>query len=85
MKVKAFLQNTWKHRAHVIMALPAFLVLFFIMYVPMAGLVMAFKKFNFNDGIWGSPWNGLDNFKFLLASKATFITITRNTKDTNCA
>jgi multiple sugar transport system permease protein/putative aldouronate transport system permease protein len=61
------------------MALPAFLVLFFIMYVPMAGLVMAFKKFNFNDGIWGSPWNGLDNFKFLLASKATFITITRNT------
>ena len=79
MKVKAFLQNTWKHRAHVIMALPAFLVLFFIMYVPMAGLVMAFKKFNFNDGIWGSPWNGLDNFKFLLASKATFITITRNT------
>ena len=79
MKVKAFLKNTWKHRAHVIMALPAFLVLFFIMYVPMAGLVMAFKKFNFNDGIWGSPWNGLDNFKFLLASKATFITITRNT------
>ena len=79
MKVKAFLHNTWKHRAHVIMALPAFLVLFFIMYVPMAGLVMAFKKFNFNDGIWGSPWNGLDNFKFLLASKATFITITRNT------
>ncbi len=41
--MKDFLSNTWKHRAHVVMALPVFLVLFFIMYVPMAGLVMAFK------------------------------------------
>ena len=77
--MKSFLQNTWKHRAHVVMALPVFLILFFIMYVPMAGLVMAFKNFNYADGIWKSPWNGLDNFKFLLASKATFISITRNT------
>ena len=61
------------------MALPVFLILFFIMYVPMAGLVMAFKNFNYVDGIWKSPWNGLDNFKFLLASKATFISITKNT------
>ncbi len=74
-----FLKNTWKHRAHVVMALPVFLILFFIMYVPMAGLVMAFKNFNYVDGIWKSPWNGLDNFKFLLASKATFISITKNT------
>ena len=35
--MKEFLRNTWKHRAHVIMALPVFLILFFIMYVPMAG------------------------------------------------
>ncbi|MCR5033635.1 MAG: ABC transporter permease subunit [Lachnospiraceae bacterium] len=61
------------------MALPAFLILFFIMYVPMAGLVMAFKNFDYTKGIWGSPWAGLDNFKFLLASKATFINMTRNT------
>ena len=77
--MKDFLRNTWKHRAHVVMALPVFLILFFIMYVPMAGLVMAFKNFNYADGIWKSPWNGLDNFKFLIASKATFIQITRNT------
>lgn len=73
------LHNTWKHRAHVVMALPAFLILFFIMYVPMAGLVMAFKNFDYTLGIWKSPWNGIDNFKFLLASKATFVTMTRNT------
>ena len=77
--MKGFLHNTWKHRAHVVMALPVFLILFFIMYVPMAGLVMAFKNFNYADGIWKSPWNGLDNFKFLIASKATFIQFTRNT------
>ena len=77
--MKSFLKNTWKHRAHVVMALPAFLILFFIMYVPMAGLVMAFKDFDYTLGIWGSPWNGLENFKFLLASKKTFIEMTRNT------
>lgn len=79
MKIKAFLKNTWKHRAHVVMAMPAFLILFFIMYVPMAGLVMAFKSFDFTKGIWGSPWNGIENFKFLLASKSTFVSITKNT------
>ena len=77
--MKSFLHNTWKHRAHVVMALPAFLILFFIMYVPMAGLVMAFKNFDYTLGIWKSPWNGIDNFKFLLASKASFMTMTRNT------
>lgn len=77
--MKSFLENTWKHRAHVIMALPAFLILLFIMYVPMTGLVMAFKSFDFSKGIWGSPWCGLDNFKFLLASKNTFISMTKNT------
>lgn len=79
MKVKAFLENTWKHRAHVIMALPVFLIMFFIFYVPMAGLVMAFKKFDYTLGIWKSPWNGLENFKVLMASKATFVTMTKNT------
>lgn len=77
--MKSFLENTWKHRAHVVMALPVFLILFFIMYVPMAGLVMAFKNYDFSKGIWGSPWCGLDNFKFLLASKSTFVNMTKNT------
>ena len=77
--MKSFLRNTWQNRAHVVMALPVFLILFFIMYVPMAGLVLAFKNFDFKLGIWASPWCGLDNFKFLLASKSTFFNITKNT------
>lgn len=78
-RIVDFLENTWKHRAHVVMALPAFLILFFIMYVPMTGLVMAFKNFDYTKGIYASPWNGLDNFKFLLASKNTFLSMTKNT------
>ncbi|MCR5734631.1 MAG: ABC transporter permease subunit [Lachnospiraceae bacterium] len=77
--MKSFFQNTWKHRAHVVMSLPVFLVLFFIMYVPMAGLIMAFKNYNMVQGIFGSPWAGLDNFKFLIASKGTFLNMTGNT------
>lgn len=77
--MKGFLKNTWQHRAHVVMALPAFLILLFFSYVPMSGLVMAFKSYDYSKGIWGSPWNGIDNFKFLLASKATFINMTKNT------
>ena len=73
------MHNTWKHRAHVVLALPAFLVLLFIMYVPMTGLVLAFKNFDSRLGIYGSPFCGLDNFKFLIASKATFLSITGNT------
>ncbi len=77
--MKKFLANCWKHRAHIIMALPVFLVLFFIMYVPMAGLVMAFKDYDFTKGIFASPWAGLKNFQFLIASKDTFVRMTRNT------
>ena len=77
--MKSFIQNTWKHRAHVIMSLPVILILFFFSYVPMAGLVMAFKKFDYKLGIWKSPWVGLDNFQFLSASKNIFLNMTTNT------
>ena len=77
--MKSFFENTWRHRAHVIMALPAFLVLLFFAYIPMGGLVMAFKSYDYTKGIWGSPWNGFENFKFLIASKSTFLSMTKNT------
>ncbi len=79
MNKNSFFGNLWKHRAHVVMALPVLLVLFFIMYVPMTGLILAFKDYKVTDGIYGSAFCGLDNFKFLIASKKVFIRITRNT------
>jgi putative aldouronate transport system permease protein len=77
--MKDFLHNTWKHRSHLIMCLPAVLILFLFNYMPMAGLVMAFKKFDYGLGIWKSPWIWLDNFKFLLTSGKTFWRMTSNT------
>ena len=47
-----------------LMMLPALLYLLINNYIPMAGMVIAFKKLNFAKGIWASPWAGLDNFKF---------------------
>ncbi|MDY5074211.1 MAG: ABC transporter permease subunit [Fusicatenibacter saccharivorans] len=61
-----------------LMMLPALLYLLINNYIPMAGMVIAFKKLNFAKGIWTSPWAGLKNFKFLFASKDAWI-ITRNT------
>jgi len=37
-------------------------------YVPMAGIQLAFKKYSFSEGIWGSPWVGLDQFERFLSS-----------------
>ena len=47
-------------------------------YVPMAGLVVAFKDFTISRGIWGSPWNGLDNFVRLFEGEEFSIAL-RNT------
>ena len=43
----------------------AFCLLF--KFWPMTGLVMAFKNFKIIKGIWGSPWNGFDNFQYLFS------------------
>lgn len=61
-----------------IMALPGVVILILFSYLPMGGLILAFKKYNVQKGIFGSPFNGLDNFKFLFATSDAFI-ITRNT------
>lgn len=61
-----------------LMLLPGTLYILINNYVPMAGIVVAFKRFNFQKGIWGSPFSGLANFKFLFKTDAAWI-VTRNT------
>lgn len=60
------------------MVLPGFLVLLIFNYLPMIGLVIAFKDYNPNLGIMDSPWNGLENFRFFFESQDAVRTI-RNT------
>jgi putative aldouronate transport system permease protein len=62
----------------VIMTLPGLAYLLINNYIPMAGLVIAFKDFNYAKGIFGSDWAGLKNFEFLFRTRDAFV-ITRNT------
>lgn len=60
------------------MLVPAVLYVVIFNYLPMSGIVLSFKQFNYRDGIFGSPWNGLDNFRFLLLS-GKLLSLTRAT------
>lgn len=65
-----------------ILALPAIILLFVFCYVPIGGIILAFKKFKVNLGIFGSPWNGFDNFKFFFTSSDAW-RVVRNTLGMN--
>lgn len=61
-----------------LLALPGIIYMICNNYLPMFGIIIAFKKLNFGQGILASPWCGLQNFEFLFKSSAAF-TIIRNT------
>jgi len=81
---KSFFQNFKRYRTMLLMLLPSVVLVFVFSYLPIGGLVMAFKRFNYSDGIWGSPWVGWDNFKFFLTSGKA-LSVTRNTALYNLA
>ena len=61
-KPAPLLKRIKKHHALLIMMLPALLYYIFFRYVPMYGVVIAFKDFNMRKGILGSPWAGFKYF-----------------------
>jgi putative aldouronate transport system permease protein len=77
-KSAKFINEIKKNKVLLIMLLPAFLYFFIFCYIPMGGTVLAFKNYNFRDGIFGSPFVGLDNFKYFFISGQAF-EVTRNT------
>lgn len=77
--VKRKIKIQWKRWIpFYMMGLPGFIYLIINNYLPMAGLQIAFKKFNYRESMWGSTWNNFDNFKYLLGSSDIWI-ILRNT------
>lgn len=77
-KTKVFFRKLYRYRIYLLMLAPAVIYTLIFAYYPMTGIVMAFKKYNYAGGIWGSPWNGLENFKFFFKSGQAGL-VTRNT------
>ncbi|MFD0693044.1 ABC transporter permease [Paenibacillus sp. GCM10027628] len=75
-------RNAWKtlkrYRALFLMVLPGFIYLIINNYMPMFGVIIAFKNINYRKGILGSDWIGFKNFEYLFKTSDAFI-ITRNT------
>lgn len=59
-------------------ALPGLVYLLINNYIPMLGVFLAFKDYNYVKGIFGSDWVGLNNFQFLFRTQDAWI-MTRNT------
>ena len=73
-----FWQKIVRNRTLLLMCIPAVIFFFMFNYMPLPGIYVAFVKYNYRDGIFGSRFIGLDNFKFL-ATSGELWNLTKNT------
>lgn len=78
MRKHGFLYKLIKYRIFLLMLLPAVLYTILFSYIPMGGIILAFKKYSYAGGIFNSPFNGLKNFSFFFKSGQAAL-VTRNT------
>lgn len=74
----SFIKKINQYKLLLLMLLPAVTYFIVFSYLPMAGVVVAFKRFDYRGGIFRSPWIGFENFRFLFISGDIFRVI-RNT------
>jgi putative aldouronate transport system permease protein len=55
-KARTFWETLWRQKTLALMALPAVIMVFIFRYIPMYGILIAFKKFKSARGVWGSDW-----------------------------
>lgn len=67
-----------KYGALTLMFLPVVVYFIVFKYIPMGGIVIAFKNYKISKGIWGSAWCGLKNFRQAFAT----LTLTRSVRNT---
>jgi putative aldouronate transport system permease protein len=77
-KKKTFWTQSRKYLPLYLMMLPGILYAVVNNYLPMSGLIIAFKRYNYRSGFWGSPFVGLKNFEFLFRTRDA-LQITQNT------
>lgn len=73
-----FFQKVKRSRTLLLMCLPAVVFFFAFNYMPLPGIWVAFVKYNYRDGIFGSKFIGLQNFQFL-AQSGKLLSLTKNT------
>ena len=79
MKIKhGKIRKIKKYIPFYVMLIPGIIYLIINNYMPMTGLLLAFKKVNYSIGLFESPWIGFSNFKYLFSSKDAF-NVFRNT------
>ena len=78
MKSNGFLAEFKKNKPLFVMILPAVVLTVVMAYLPMSGLILAFKNYRFDLGVFGSDWNGIENFRYLFESGTGWL-ITKNT------
>jgi len=82
VRKRGFIYELRKNYALFLMLIPTFIYFLLNSYMPMVGIYFAFTRYNFRDGLFGSPFVGLENFRFLYKSgkllNLTFNTVTYN-------
>lgn len=75
---QSFAKRFKKNRTLFFMSLPGIIYKLIFAYIPMFGLIIAFKNYHYDQGIFGSDWVGFKNFRFFFENDKAFV-ITRNT------
>lgn len=76
--MKRFFKDVRNNKLLLAMSLPAVIYIIMFSYIPMFGILIAFKDYNYRSGIFGSKWVGLKNFEFLFSSGDLYVML-RNT------
>jgi putative aldouronate transport system permease protein len=67
-----------KYKYLYILLLPGIAYFILFHYMPIYGVILAFKDYRILEGIWGSPWVGFQHFELLFASPS-FVSVLKNT------
>lgn len=80
LKIRKMKRDIFQNRIFYMMLIPGTVLTFIFSYLPMYGVVLAFKDYSIRSGILGSPWCGLENFytlfdipQFKVAFKNTIV------------
>ncbi len=77
-KANPIIKEITKNKTMFLMLLPAIILTIVFSYIPMSGVIVAFKNYNYVEGIWGSEFVGFSNFRYFFISGKAW-SLTKNT------